>query len=170
MRPYRFLADGLAVFMALTAASSVLAAPSPVPTFDSAKVTIDVTSGPLDTAVRITGTGFPANEIVALYLDSPAVYLAAPGPRSDDQGMFSESIRIPHSTPGPHVICGDTSHPVLQQYAAKACIPFTVTALSASSPSPAKTPLGTSGLPLPIVLLAIGILVGLAMGAALWRR
>lgn len=155
---------------ALVEGRVALADTSPSPDFSSAAITLSVRSGSPNTYVTVTGTGFPPNELIEIYLDTPGTHLGYPGPKADGQGNFQESDLIPGVAPGAHVVCADTNYPSPQQFTAKACAPFTVTALKASTSRSESAPANLSGLPLPVVLIAIGVLVGIAIGAALWRR
>jgi len=106
-----------------------------------AKITVSPESGPLGTGVTISGTGFPPNELVALYLDSPNPYFGTPGPGSDERGNFSADSSIPMRAGGIHNVCGDTGLPAFgnQRFAVLVCAHFTITGLDYSSPSPTPT-------------------------------
>ena len=73
-------------------------------------ITLTVNSGPPGTPLWMSGSGFPAGEVVALYFDIPQLHLSTPGPVADAQGSFqAQPTRIPFgSSDGVHVICGDT--------------------------------------------------------------
>lgn len=104
---------------------------------------------------------------------------------ADAQGTSQKSItwpgsdydatgRVSPSTPGPHIVCGDTSYPGhTPQVEAKACAQFVVT--SSSSPSPTASPASSTGgarggASLPELLIAGVILVVLAGGTVMWMR
>ncbi len=152
---------------------------SPSPTSGSAKIALSVQSGTAGTPVTVTGSGFPPQAIVALYVDLPGVYLGAPGPAADAQGAFKVDIswpgknfdpagRVKPATAGAHSICGDSGYPNSPpQVAAKACAQFTVKALS-SPPAQAST--ASSGYPLPVVLAGFAILAVIGLGVVLWMR
>ena len=115
------------------ALADTAASPGSTPT-----VTLSVDSGTPGTPVILTGTGFPSGEVIALYIDSPTVYLDAPGPKADTQGGFRESFnwpgkgwdpsgRVDPGAAGTHQVCGDTALPnTTQPVQAKACAPFLV--------------------------------------------
>lgn len=132
-------------------------------------ITVSPASGPTNTLVTVSGTGFPANEVVGLYFDKPGLYLGFPGPRTTSQGTFIESDATPVLTPGRHQICADTMHPNAQPVAALACAPFVVIASPSASPAPRQ---GGATVPIPVAIAigVIGILIGVALGAAFWRR
>lgn len=132
-------------------------------------ITLAPTTGPPNTLVAFTGSGFPPNEIVGLYLDTPDTFIGSPGPRADAQGNFTESDAMPGGTPGRHQVCADTSKPTAQPVAAKACTSFEMLALPSTTPAVIQqsTP---SGAPLAIVFLLIGIVIGVGIGAVLWSR
>jgi hypothetical protein len=160
---------------------------SPVPVAPT--ITLSAVSGPPGTPVTITGSGFPAGEIVALYIDQPGPYLDVPGPRADAQGNILKAITMPGSNydstgrvkpavAGPHSICGDTSYPNPQPIPAKACAEFQVEAVPSPTPTPvagSPTPVAggasqTSGASLPEVLAAVVIVLLVAAGAVWWLR
>lgn len=104
------------------------------------KLTVQPNAGPPGITFTITGSGFPAGEIVALYVDSPTQYLSTPGPLAESDGGFATAAVMRSVVAGPHDVCGDTGAPAgkPQQYTVKACVSFTVTSLalpSQSSPS-----------------------------------
>lgn len=142
----------------------------------SPQISLSVNSGAPGATLTISGTGFPPNEIVALYVDAPGTYLGQPGPRSDSQGNFSLGASIPGAvSPGPHQICGDTGYPGGNQaVAAKACTQFTVLrgASPSASSSPTNSPSGSPGGPSVrsvAVVLAILVLIALGVGYLMRR-
>jgi len=147
----------------------------------SPTIILSVDSGTPGTAVTITGTGFPPNEIVALYIDLPGPYLDIPGPRADAQGGFTKDIvwpsrdydatgRVNPSAAGAHNVCGDTGNPGSSQpLLAKACAPFTVLAV----PSPSSTAASATRAPAspwPVVVGLFLIFVAIAIGVVVWIR
>ena len=154
------------------------AAASPQPA-----ITLSVTSGKPGTPVKITGSGFPPEEIVALYIDSPDPYIgnSPPGPRADLQGNFHDSFiwpdkkydpnhRVDPTTAGAHQVCGDTGYPGNQQpIPVKACAQFDEIPLASPSPSPGAggTGQGASG---PELIAAFGIILAIVVGTVLWMR
>ena len=156
---------GRALIGALSAIACVLALATMVAAAAGPTVKLSVDSGTPGTPVTITGTGFPPNEIVALYIDAPGTYLDVPGPRADDQGNFTKAItwpgqiydssgRVNPAKPGTHQVCGDTAYPGSDQpVPAKACAPFLV-------PNP---PPGPSQVNFPqlaaLSLVAFGVLI-----------
>ncbi len=152
-------------------------------TFDSAKIVLSATSGVIGTSITITGTGFPPGEIAALYIDLPSPYLDVPGPLTDVRGGFETTTKWPArnydatgrvnpTTPGPHLVCGDTGYPgSAQQYAAKACAQFVVEQVPPSpTATPTPSPALASGPPIYGALAVLGVLVVLGAGAFLLLR
>lgn len=143
----------------------------------SPTITLSVDSGPPGTHVTITGAGFPAGEIVGLYIDAPVGYIGAPGPRADAQGNIAEAFAWPGkgwdptkqvdpSKPGTHNVCGDTMWPgSTQTIAAKACAPYLVP-VSTSSQQP-NTDFSRLFL---LAIVGFAILVAAAVGAVIWSR
>ena len=144
----------------------------------NATLTLSVGSGPPGTRVTITGAGFPANQIVGLYIDAPVGYIGAPGPRADAQGNFAESFvwpgkgwdptrQVDPSKPGTHNVCGDTMWPgSTQTIAAKACVQYLV-------PVPTSSQNQLSGDFSRLFLLAtagFALLIAVAVGAVVWSR
>jgi len=154
-----------------------LAASPPPPT-----ITLTAISGPVRTPLTIEGKGFPPNELVALYIDEPSVYIGTPGPLADAQGAFHKSITWPGadydvtgqvnpSTPGVHTICGDTSYPGhAPPLEAKACAQFIVTSSTSPSPQPSPAAGGPGGASLGEILVVGAILVLVAAGTVMWMR
>jgi hypothetical protein len=146
-------------------------------------ITLSSTSGTPGTTVTVSGNGFPAGEIVALYIDSPNPYIGnpPPGPRADDQGAFQNTFTWPggnydssHSVdptkPGPHQVCGDTGYPGSQQpLSAKACAAFVAIAIPSPSP-PTSYPGPGQLISVPELLVGFAILIAAAVGAVLWLR
>jgi hypothetical protein len=137
--------------------------------------------------MTITGGGFPANEIVALYIDSPSPFIGTPGPRANAQGGFTQQItwpgndydtagRIKPAAPGPHRVCADTTYPgVTPSVEAQACAEFLVVGGPSPSPSPvAISPAAKSSgtaFPLPIgVVIVVVVLIVLGAGGVIWWR
>src|SRR2546428_11530218 len=102
---------------------SVLNDASPTPVL-APSITLSVTSGKPGTPVKISGSGFPPGEIVALYVDLADPYIGSspPGPRADAQGKIQDSFlwpdqkydahhRVDPSKTRPHLVCGDTAYP-----------------------------------------------------------
>lgn len=152
---------------------------------------LDPTEAPYSTSVKITGQGFPPNEIAALYADIPNPYLSTPGPIIDPLGQFSTPVVL-QIAGGTHQICADTGYPGSnQQFKAKACATFTVMAPSSivigpttapvagsspsggsvTAPTPAAATLrGNTGFPLwpPAGAVALAVVAG--AGAFFWFR
>jgi hypothetical protein len=102
-------------------------------TFGGAQVVLSVSSGQVGTPVTITGTSFPPNATLAVYIDSPNPYVASPtrlnggGPQTDAGGSFSTQFGIPTVPWGPHSICADTGYPGSAEPAkVNACTSFAV--------------------------------------------
>ena len=165
--------------VAMAAIAVIASAPSAQGT--NPVITLSIDSATPGTEITIAGSGFPAGEIVALYIDSPQPYLGQPGPVADASGSFKVLLKLPGkeydktgrvdpSTPGQHQICGDTGYPgSAQAVAVKACATLTVLALPSPSPSPAATPQNSTSpqLPVPAILAAFLVLAILA-GALLF--
>jgi hypothetical protein len=148
----------------------------------SPTITLTPSSGRPGTRVTITGTGFPPEEIVALYIDRPGPYLDVPGPRADSQGGFSKDINWPGrnfdntgkvdpASPGAHSVCGDTAYPgSTQTSAGSACAPFVAEANALSSPIPSPGSTAKSGLQPSLLLLAAAILIVVMGGTVILAR
>jgi hypothetical protein len=153
---------GLAWLVSTSPATGLAASPGP------ATITISVDSGVPGATVAVTGRGFPAGQIVALYIDSPISYLLVPGPQVDEQGTFTGSFiwpgkdydpsgHIDPSAPGAHNVCGYTPWADLtQQVAAPACAPFLVPVLPPGRPN--------EGFPM-LLWLSLGTFGGLVLAA-----
>jgi hypothetical protein len=145
-------------------------------------VTLDPASGPADIDVKVKGREFPPGELVAMYLDVPAVILGTPGPFADPIGGFVTTVRLGGA--GAHQVCGDTGPPFSgsQTYIVKACAEFTFTVVNVPSPTPSPSALPTlrptpaaahvSGGQPPIWPLAgaAALLVAGGAGVIVWRR
>jgi hypothetical protein len=164
--------SGLATLLFLVAGSSGAVLPAQAA---SAAIVLSIDAGAPGTPVTVSGSGFPPNEVVALYVDSPSVYLEQPGPVADGEGAFQENIKWPGknydpsgvidpSKVGPHNICGDTGYPAsTQPIAVKACAQFTAEAAPTTpTPSPQPGP-AIPTLPVSVVLLAMGVLLAVAV-------
>jgi hypothetical protein len=149
---------------------------------ESAAIVLSIDAGVPGTPVTVSGSGFPPNEIVALYVDSPSVYLEQPGPMADGEGAFQENIKWPGknydpsgvvdpSKVGPHKICGDTGYPSsTQPVAVKACAQFMAEAVP-TTPTPSAHPgSGIPTIPVPAVLLAFAVLLAVAVVAYWFTR
>jgi hypothetical protein len=159
------------LFLALGLSGGVLPAQA-----DAAAIALSIDAGAPGIPVTVSGSGFPPNEVVALYIDSPSVYLGQPGPVADAQGAFQQDIKWPGhsfdpsgvidpSKVGPHSICGDTGYPSsTQPIAAKACARFMVERAPNATPTTGAQPgPGIPTLPVSVVLLAMGVLLAIAV-------
>ena len=156
------------------ASSLALAASPPAPT-----ITLSVSSGRTGTPVTITGSGWPASELVVLYVDLPDPYLGLPVP-ADAQGNFRLDTKWPGTnydtsghvnptTPGAHKVCGDTVYPgSTANVPARACA-STFEVLASASPSPAPA-VPSSGASLTELLVALAVLILVIGGTVLWMR
>jgi hypothetical protein len=175
----RLALHGGLVALACIAALSVAVHPALAA---SPSIALSVGSGTTGTLVSITGTGFPAGELVGLYIDLAGPYLDKPGPRADAQGAFQKTItwpdknydasgRVNPTAAGTHNVCGDTSYAgTTQPIEAHACAIFLVEAAPSPSASATPSPSGPVG-PSPIsVAIVIGILIGLAVVIAVLIR
>ena len=144
-----------------------------------ARITLSVNSGPPGTLLTISGTGFPADEIVALYIDAPTGFIGAPGPKADAQGNFvvpgfpwpgkgwDPSGHVNPSKAGSHNLCGDTMWPSsTQTIPGKACAQFLVPIQPSSQPQ-SNTDFGRLFL---LALVGFALLIGAAAGAIIWTR
>jgi hypothetical protein len=120
---------------------TVTASPAPVLT-----LTLNPVSGPVGKSVKVTGTGFGANETVKIYLDSTSRGLII-GTRANAAGEIGKTITIPSTPNGQHKIIA-----VGQTTDRRKTATFTVTdpptpKLSAVSPTsgPAGTTVRVSG-------------------------
>jgi hypothetical protein len=104
-------------------------------------VSISVTSGLVGSRFDLTGTGFPAGEVVAIYADMPGQYFGTPGVESDALGSFqfrinwpvrnSPAYKIDPTTAGTHLVCADTGYPGSNMsILVQGCAQFVVQALS----------------------------------------
>lgn len=104
-------------------------------------ISISKTSGLVGTHFELTGTGFPAGEVVAIYPDTPSQYFGTPGVESDSLGGFQYSIVWPGrnyltyavdpTTAGTHFVCADTGYPGSNMTVqVRACAQFVIQALS----------------------------------------
>lgn len=172
----RWAVTAAIALLAVVATAGTAGADTATPT-----LTLSIDAGMPGTPVVITGAGFPAGEIVALYIDAPNPYFSntPPGPRADSQGAFRESIKWPGnsydrthkidpSRIGPHSVCGDTGYPGNSQpIAVKACAQFVVLVPPTSSSTPSPNTQGAeTGIPLPIAGAVLVIL--LALGLTVW--
>jgi len=156
------------------ASTIALAASPPAPT-----LTLSVSSGRTGTPVTVTGSGWPAGELVVLYVDLPDPYLGLPV-RADAQGSFRLDTKWPGTnydasghvnptTPGAHKVCGDTVYPgSTANVPARACA-STFEVLGSASPSTAPA-VAASGASLTELLLALAVLVLVIGGTVLWMR
>lgn len=140
-------------------------------------ITVSPGAGAPATSVTVTGAGFPAGQVVALYIDLPGPFLGQPGPTADAQGGFHQTFawpgsnfdatgRVKPAAVGVHQVCGSTSYPGSQQTSnVQACTAFVVQAGQSPSPSPSASPAsGQLSGPSPMaVAVVIGILILLAV-------
>jgi len=108
----------------------------PTPTPVNAFISLDVTSGDVNTAITVNGSAFLPNQSTGLYWDQPTKVAGASN--TDANGNFTTKVK-PFATdaPGVHRLCA-TVQP-------NPCASFTLLALAASptpdaSPSPSPTP------------------------------
>src|SRR2546426_10011499 len=160
---------------------AVLSDASPTPAA-TPSITLSVTSGKPGTSITISGSGFPVDEIVALYIDSPEPYIGSspPGPRADAQGKLRDSFlwpdnkydpshRIDPSKAGTHLVCGDTGYPGNDQAIhVKACAQFNEIPLPSPTPSAGNQP--SAAISMPELAVALAILVAVVVGTVIWWR
>lgn len=153
--------------------------PSPIP---PAVITLSVGTGSKGTPLTISGSGFPAGEIVAIYIDAAGPYIGypPPGPNADGLGNIRVTVtwpgknydpagRVDPTLVGPHTVCGDTAWPgSTQKLPARACAQFVVVA-APTTPTPTATP-SDSSYPIGAVLIAFAVLVVVVGGVVLLSR
>jgi hypothetical protein len=106
----------------IASATAAAASPSPSP---GEKITLSISSGPVDTLVTIAGSGFPRQTSFNVYLDSPdhTTVVASParlsGWQTDADGSLRVDIYMPVGKYGQHSVCVQTP-PVT------ACAPFAI--------------------------------------------
>ncbi|MFI5283085.1 MAG: hypothetical protein ACHQ0J_08145 [Candidatus Dormibacterales bacterium] len=132
--PHTICAD---LYASTQSAAVIACAPLAVTDYKPVLV-VTPTSGPPRTTVTVTGSGFPPGELVALYIDTPDIFLGTPGPTADNQGNISGGLGYMPGDAGVHQVCGDTGPPWAgnQPVVLKVCTPITVTGTSLPSPSP----------------------------------
>jgi len=106
--------------------------PVPTPTPVNAFISLDVTSGPPDTQITVSGSAFLANQSTSLYWDVPTHVAGASN--ADANGNFTTKVRpFSGDAPGVHKLCAS----VLPN----PCANFNLQAATASpSPSPSASP------------------------------
>ena len=108
--------------------------PVPTPTPVNAFISLDVTAGPPDTAITVSGSAFLPNESTSLYWD--VTNHVAGASNADANGNFSTKVKpFAGDPPGLHKLCAS----VLPN----PCASFTLQAAAASpnpSPSPSPSP------------------------------
>jgi hypothetical protein len=108
--------------------------PSPISTPQRPSVTLSSSDLTVGSQPLLSGTGFPSNSTLAVYVDDPASYVASPtrlnegGPQTDEQGAFQIQVTIPDEPFGTHSLCADTGYSGSSEAQAKACAPFTIQA------------------------------------------
>jgi hypothetical protein len=114
-------------------ASSPCPTPPPTPTPTLAFLTLDVTTGDLNTQITVNGGAFLANEQMTLYWDSSN--RVAGGANADGSGNFVTHVKpFSGDAPGVHRLCASVNP--------FPCANFTLAATSSPSPqdSPSPTP------------------------------
>lgn len=108
------------------------APPSPTPTPVNAYLTIDVTTGPANTTIQVSGGSFNPNESMSLYWDTPSKVVGSA--TADSHGNFSNVKVKPFAgeNPGPHRICASVDP--------QPCAGFLLQAAPTPSPNPSPTP------------------------------
>lgn len=116
-----------------TPASTATASPSPSPSPPlNAYLTIDVTTGPPNTVITVSGGSFNPNESMSLFWDSQSQVIGSA--QADSKGNFSNVKVKPFAgaQPGPHQIC--------MSVPPEHCASFLLTAAPAPTPSPSPSP------------------------------
>jgi len=159
-----FLVAGFALVTVAIAPPQALHAANPP------LIAVDPSHGIAGTKLVIAGSGFPPDQLVALYVDRPVPYLGTPGARSDEIGAFQAHVSVPLETEtGVHQICGQTGYPDFTVNSVKACAPFVVDAKASPESTAGATPspaLISPPLSVPAVLAAMVVLLALVGG--LW--
>ncbi len=70
----------------------------------TATMTINPTTGPVDTSVVVTGKGFLAGSPITITYDGTSVTATTASLASDSNGSFNTNIKVPASSSGNHVI------------------------------------------------------------------
>jgi hypothetical protein len=169
--------------LALTLASQLVAHVAGKGPFNPT-ISVSPSSGSPGVHVTITGSGFPPQTLVALYIDQPSPFLGAPGPRADAQGAFTMDLvwpdqrydsagKVNPAKPGVHNVCGNTNYGGgSQQDAAKACAQFVVVAIPASpaAQSPAPVASNSSWPGMAGVIGGVAVVIVLVAGAVVLMR
>ena len=106
--------------------------PSPNPTPVNAYLTIDVTTGPANTTIQVSGGSFNPGESMSLYWDTPNRVIGSA--TADSHGNFSNVKVKPFAgeQPGPHRICASVDP--------QPCAGFLLQAAPTPTPSPSPSP------------------------------
>lgn len=106
--------------------------PSPNPTPINAYLTIDVTTGPPNTAINVSGGSFNPSESMSLYWDTSNKVVGSA--QANAQGNFANVKVKPFAgeRPGPHRICASVDP--------QPCAGFLLTAAPTPTPSPSPSP------------------------------
>jgi hypothetical protein len=162
--------------------------PSPTPTPVNAFLTLDVTSGDINTSITVTGGNFLAGESVSLYWDDQSK--VAGSTTADSRGNFTAHVKpFAGDSPGVHKVCASVApNPCASFTLQGTSSPSPSTSPSASpsptespsatpsespSPSPSATPVAAiNGLDVitkpPLVFLPIIVGLGLLVAIAFW--
>ena len=105
--------------------------PIPTPTPVNAFITLDVTSGPPNTAITVNGGQFLPNQTMTLYWDQ--TNKVAGSATADGNGSFSTRVKpFEGDAPGAHKLCASVQP--------NPCATFTLEAATTPSPTPSPSP------------------------------
>jgi hypothetical protein len=144
-----------------SASPSPSPAPSPSPIPANAFLTLDVTAGPANTDITVSGGAFLANEQMTLYWDPPSTKVAG-GANADGSGNFTTHVK-PFATDalGIHHLCASVAPFPCANFTLEAATPTPPPSPSPSpeaspSPSPSPTPTDVPS-PTPVAATLNGI-------------
>ncbi|TMD35486.1 MAG: hypothetical protein E6I89_14245 [Chloroflexi bacterium] len=117
-----------------TASGATPCPPSPTPIPVNAFLSLDVTNGPANTVVNVTGGQFLPNEQVTLYWDQPDK--VAGGATADASGSFNTRVKpFSADAPGVHKLCASVPPNPCANFALESATPT-----PSASPSPSESP------------------------------
>lgn len=99
---------------AVASAAIVVAETSPTPQYPAAQLSLSATAGPVGTPVTFSGSGYPPNAALSIYVaDYPPVNDASPAristsAETDANGSFQVHGAIPDEAYGDHSLCAAT--------------------------------------------------------------
>ena len=118
------------------------ASPSPLPTPVNAFLSLEVTAGPPNTVINVSGGQFLPNQQMNLYWDTAAHVAGAA--TADANGSFNTRVKpYPGDKPGVHKLCASVQPNPCANFAVQAATP-TPSPTPEESPSPLPSPSPTS--------------------------